>query len=121
MTEQNPSLSDLLEPEDGDSIVFDAPWQARAFGMVAALHDGGNGFDWIEFQERLIDEVAAADPDMAPEDALEKAYYEQWLAAFERLLIEEGYLSPKEIEARAAEFAQEERTAEEFVDGERAH
>ena len=121
MTERNSSLSDLLDAEGGDGLVFDAPWQARAFGMVVALHDEGDGFDWLKFQERLVDEVAAADPDMAPEDALEEAYYEQWLAAFERLLVEEGHLSPEEIEARAAEFAREDRTAEEFVDGERAH
>lgn len=120
MTERNPSLSDLLDPED-DGPVFNAPWQARAFGMIVALHDEGNGFDWMEFQERLIDEVAVADPDMAPEDALEKAYYEQWLAAFERLLVEEGHLLSEEIEARTAEFAREERTADEFVDGERTH
>lgn len=121
MTEQNPSLSDRVESEDGDGPVFDAPWQARAFGIVVALHDDGDGFDWMEFQERLVDEVATADPDTAPEDALEEAYYEQWLAAFECLLVEEGLLSPEEIAARAAEFAREERTAEEFVDGERVH
>lgn len=121
MTERNPLLSDLFDPKDGDGPVFDAPWQARAFGIVVALHDEGDGFDWMEFQGRLVDEVAAVDPDMAPEGALEEGYYEQWLAAFECLVVEEGLLSPEEIEARAAEFAQEERTAEEFVNGERVH
>ena len=114
------SLADVLNPND-EEFVFDVPWQARAFGLVVALHDDGEGFDWTNFRELLSDEVKAADPDMAPADALEEAYYEQWLAAFERLLIEEGYLTPEEIEKRAAEFATEERTAEEFVEGERAH
>lgn len=120
MTE-GPSLADVLNPGTGEEFVFDAPWQARAFGLVVALHDDGQGFDWTNFQERLSDEVKVADPDMAPADALEEAYYEQWLAAFERLLIEEGHLMPEEIEERAAEFAAEGRTAEEFVEGERAH
>ena len=121
MTERDPSLSDLLDLEDDNNLVFDAPWQARAFGIVVALHDEGDGFDWMEFQERLIDEVTSVDPDIPPENALEKAYYKQWLAAFERLLVDEDYLSPGEIEVRAAEFARKERTAEEFVDGERKH
>jgi nitrile hydratase accessory protein len=120
MTEE-PSLADVLDPGDEARPVFDAPWQARAFGLVVALHDDGNGFDWMAFQRRLIDEVDAADSDMAPVDALENAYYEQWLTAFENLLVEEGVLSSEEIEERAVEFAAEERTAEEFVESERAH
>jgi nitrile hydratase accessory protein len=121
MTERHPSLSDLLDSTDSNGPVFDVPWQARTFGVVVAFHDDGDGFDWMEFQERLTDEIAADDPDIVPEDALKETYYEQWLAAFERLLVEEDLLSPEEIEARAAEFAREERSAEEFVDGERLH
>lgn len=115
------SLADLLDPDDEARPVFDAPWQARAFGLVVALYDDGNGFDWTAFQQRLIDEVDTADSDMAPVDALENAYYEQWLTAFERLLVEDRVLSSEEIEERAVEFATEERTAEEFVEGERGH
>lgn len=120
MTE-DPSLADVLDPDDEAKPVFDAPWQARAFGLVVSLYDDGNGFDWMAFQQRLIDEVDTSDPDMAPVDVLENAYYEQWLTAFERLLIEDGVLSFEAIEERAAEFAAEERTAEEFVEGERGH
>lgn len=110
-----------VREEEEDGPVFDAPWQARAFGLVVALHDGGDGFEWTAFQDRLIDEVAARDADMGPKEALEAAYYDQWLAALERLLVEEGHLTPEAIETRAAAFASEERTAEEFVEGERGH
>lgn len=118
---EDPSLADVFDPGDEARPVFDAPWQARAFGLVVALYDDGKGFDWMAFQQRLINEVDAADSDMAPVDALENAYYEQWLTAFERLLIEDGVLSAEEIEERTAEFATEERTAEEFVEGDRVH
>ncbi len=115
------SLRDLLDPAADEGPVFEAPWQARAFGLVVAFHDEGAGFEWETFQEYLIEEVAAADSEMGPAELLEAAYYEQWLAAFERLLFEEGVLSRDELDARAAEFATEDRTAEEFVAGDRGH
>lgn len=114
-------LAELLEPDSGAGPVFDEPWQARAFGLVVALHDEGAGFDWQAFQERLIAEIDAADDAMAPQDALEAAYYDQWLAAFEDLLVADEYLSQEEIQQRAEAFANEDRTAEEFVTGDRDH
>lgn len=115
------SLGELLDPADDAGPVFQAPWQARAFGLVVAFHDEGAGFEWQTFQEYLIAEVADADGEMGPAEMLEAAYYEQWLAAFEQFLLDEGYLSRDELETRAEEFAAEDRTAEEFVGGERAH
>lgn len=111
-----------------DGPVFEAPWQARAFGLVIALHDADDSFDWVAFQQRLIEEVAVS-TDVTPKPTqfddlgtlFERTYYDQWLTAFERLLIKEGYLDPAEIEERATEFAEGERTAEEFVEGERHH
>lgn len=113
--------ADLGGGEDGDGPVFDAPWQARAFGLATALYDDGEGFEWAAFQERLIREVQADDPDAADAGALEEVYYEQWLAALERLLVDRGTIEQGELEARAAEFAAGDRTAEEFVAGEREH
>jgi len=125
-------------PDSGPA--FRAPWQARAFGVAVALRDAGPGIDWSAFQERLIDAVEAAgglDPDDparsdeagALADALddgrdgaaERAYYEQWLDALERLVVDRGLLDAAAVDARAGEFAGGDRTAEEFVAGERAH
>jgi nitrile hydratase alpha subunit/nitrile hydratase accessory protein len=101
-----------LPADDGD-VVFAAPWQARAFAMVVRLrHD--DRFAWSAFQRRLVEAVDAA-PD-GPADP-ETAYYEQWLAAFERLLVDEEMLAPAELGARAAAFAAGERDASEFVHG----
>jgi nitrile hydratase alpha subunit/nitrile hydratase accessory protein len=104
---------------------FATPWQARAFGVTVALYDDGDGFDWAAFQRRLIEAVEATDPDAdgLGEDATEteRIYYEQWHAALEHLLVSQGVFDTARIDARATEFAEGERTAEEFVRGERGH
>jgi nitrile hydratase accessory protein len=111
----------LARDEDADGPTFDEPWQARAFGIAVALHDDGAGFEWSSFQERLIEEIRREDPTASDSDAVEGVYYEQWLAALERLLVEDGVLDHDELGERAASFAAGERTAEEFVEGEREH
>ena len=88
---------------------------------AGALHDDGEGFEWSSFQRRLIEEVQAERPEASDSEALEGVYYEQWLAALERLLVDDGVIDPGELEDRASEFAAGDRTAEEFVDGEREH
>ena len=113
--------AELAHREDEDGPTFEEPWQARAFGIAVALYDDGAGFEWPAFQERLIEEVQREDPSATDAEALEGVYYEQWLAALERLLVEDGVIDPGELEGRAAEFAAGERTAEEFVGGEREH
>ena len=45
---------------------------------------------------------------MAPAHYLESSYYEHWLHAIERLLVEKGTLSPEEINARMAALAKKE-------------
>jgi nitrile hydratase accessory protein len=79
-------------PRRNGELVFEAPWQGRAFGLalgvVRAL-----GLPWRELQERLIAEI-----DAAPE----RPYYESWVAALERLVVERGAVTRDEIERRAA-------------------
>lgn len=67
-----------------DAPVFEAPWQAQAFVMVVALHRQGM-FTWQEWAAQLG--AARARPDAAPDGS---DYYEDWLAALERLLIDKG-------------------------------
>lgn len=110
-----------LAGREDEERVFDEPWQARAFGIAVALYDDGAGFEWSSFQRRLIEEVRAEKPGASDAEALEGVYYEQWLAALERLLVDDEVIDPGELEGRAAEFAAGDRTAEEFVDGEREH
>ncbi len=103
-------------PQKSGELVFNAPWQARAFSLVVTLHRQGL-FEWNEFQSRLIEQVNAGAFE-EEEDDLEAVYYRQWIAAFERLLADKELFDNDIIEERAQEFAQGERDASEFVIGE---
>jgi nitrile hydratase accessory protein len=86
-------------PRKNGELVFEAPWEGRAFGMAVVLSER-RLYDWDEFRSRLIDEIAAAERRGEP-----SSYYERWLASFERVLIEKDILARGEIEARTAEYA----------------
>ena len=47
-------------PRTNGELVFDAPWQTRAFGLAAALGEQGH-LSWSEFQQALIEQVRRAD------------------------------------------------------------
>jgi nitrile hydratase accessory protein len=74
-------------PRANGELVFEAPWQGRAFGMAVATVDR-LGIDWEEFRRRL---VAAIDAEP------ERPYYESWVAALEALLIDHDIVSGEEI------------------------
>ena len=100
-------------PQQGDNLVFDAPWQARAFGLVVSLYRQGL-FEWNEFQSRLIEQVQA-DAFADEEEDPESIYYRQWIAAFEQLLADKELLNDVDLEERTLEFARGQRDASEFV------
>ena len=90
-------------PRKNGELVFEAPWEGRAFGMAVALGEA-RLYEWEEFRRGLIAQIA--DSEARGEGA---HYYEQWLAAFERLLVEKGLLRPDEIKQRTGEFASGQR------------
>jgi hypothetical protein len=68
-------------PRRNGELVFEAPWESRAFGMVAAYLDTtGNG--WDHFRPYLITAIAEN-----PEDT---PYYESWVHALEDMLASDG-------------------------------
>src|SRR5689334_25446595 len=67
-----------------DHLVFEEPWQAKAFALTVALHERGL-YSWQEWSETLGAKIAAGE---AHGDASE--YYRNWLAALEGLLAEKG-------------------------------
>jgi len=94
---------DAAVPRKNGELVFEAPWQSRAFGMAVGLHQKGL-FGWDEFRDRLIAEIAAhpaGDPATSPA----ALYYRQWLGALERLLEEKGLVSRTAIDDRAHELS----------------
>ena len=86
-------------PRKNCELVFAAPWEGHAFGLVVALHER-QLYAWDEFRDRLIAEIAHAEV-----QGESSSYYERWLAAFERLLVEKGLVAPEELETRAAALA----------------
>jgi nitrile hydratase accessory protein len=104
-------MTDSTPAPGADAPTFDAPWQARAFAIAVAITDesAADGLRWAEFQDRLVDEIDADDG--------EAAYYRQWLAALERLLIERDLLDPGDLVERVAAFEAGDRDAHEFVEG----
>jgi cobaltochelatase CobN len=85
-------------PRRNGELVFDAPWQGRAFGMAVALSEAGL-FPWEEFRHALIGEIAAAEVAGG-----EFSYYAAWLAAFERVLAARNVLTPAELEEVTFQF-----------------
>lgn len=114
----DPHVRDGAGPLADGEPEFTAPWQARAFGLVVASVRRDETFDWEAFQSRLIEAVDAS-KERDGDTHIQEEYYEQWLEAFETLLVDDGVVTPAEIEARSAEFSAGDRTAEEFVEGTR--
>jgi len=85
-------------PRKNGELVFEAPWQGRAFGMAVALHERGL-YEWEEFREALIAQIAAAEAGGGP-----FVYYEIWLATFEDLLAKKGLVTPEELDETTYQF-----------------
>ena len=90
-------------PRRNGELVFDAPWQSRAFGLAVALHEAG-AVDYQDFQAHLISEIAGWEGAHDRDDAT-WSYYERWLDALERIVVERGLASGSELEAEARAVA----------------
>ena len=90
-------------PRKNGELVFDAAWEARVFGMTISMHER-QLFEWNEFRDELIEEIAEAD-----RDGSSSTYYERWLEAFEHLLVEKGLLTHDELSARLEQFTSGQR------------
>ncbi len=85
-------------PRQNGELIFEAPWESRAFGIAVALEAQGN-YSWRQFRDELVEEIAAAEA-----QSQESTYYERWLASLEKLLLKLDVVSPEELEARHAEY-----------------
>jgi nitrile hydratase accessory protein len=79
---------DAALPRKNGELVFEAPWQGRALGMALAVVERLR-LPWSEFQTRLIAAIAARP---------EAPYYECWVAALERLVVDHGVVAPSAID-----------------------
>ena len=79
-------------PVEADEPVFHHPWQARVFAtMLEAVAMLGITEDAVRWaMERL------------PQAQYLAGYYQRWLAALERLVVDKGALAPGELDAHLA-------------------
>ena len=68
-------------PRHNGELVFNAPWESRAFGLAATYLEA-SGQDWATFRTHLMAAIADL-PDATP-------YYEAWVLALDRLLVADG-------------------------------
>lgn len=84
-------------PRSNGELVFEEPWQARAFGVAVGLVQQ-QGLDWEEFRTRLIEEIGVWERARAADADDTYSYYERWYAALERFVVEHGLATEAEIE-----------------------
>ena len=84
-------------PRRNGELVFEEPWEGRAFGLAVAMTEA---YDWSDFSDRLIEETAS-------DEQLGRygGYYNRWVRALERLALDRGLLTPAELDARASALA----------------
>ena len=78
-------------PRSNGELVFEEPWESRAFGVAVALHDA-SVLDFESFRARLIEEIGVWEGERY-------RYYERWLTALERTLLAEGVVDSVELQA----------------------
>jgi nitrile hydratase accessory protein len=95
--------TEAAPPRSNGELVFDEPWESRAFGIAVALSDR-DAFEWERFRQELIAEIAAWEREHGGRPDVAWSYYERWLASLERLLLADGVLDRAAIDARMAEI-----------------
>jgi nitrile hydratase len=91
----HPEIADMGGPASlprrSGELVFHEPWERKVFALAITLCEQGV-FEWEEFRERLMTEIATAEYAAGPHalPSVLPSYYESWLAAFEKLLREKG-------------------------------
>lgn len=88
-------------PRLNGELVFNEPWEGRAFGMVMSLCEKGQ-IDWFVFRDHLIAEIARWEAQQLPES--EWNYYARWLRALETTLTENGLLVADNVEQLTTEY-----------------
>ncbi|HEX5368427.1 MAG TPA: nitrile hydratase accessory protein [Dehalococcoidia bacterium] len=86
-------------PRSNGELVFEAPWEGRAFGIGVELNETGH-YPWRAFRDGLVKEIEANQA-----GGPTSSYYELWLTALEKLLLDKGVLNREELEERTAEYA----------------
>ena len=88
-------------PRSNGELVFESPWEGRAFGVAVALTHAGR-YHWREFSSVFVKHISWAE-----RSGDSSTYYQRWLAALEELALSKGLLTAEELEQRAQQLAAE--------------
>jgi nitrile hydratase accessory protein len=86
-------------PRTNGELVFEAPWEGRAFGIAVGMNEDGL-YEWGEFRDLLVVEIASAE--LA---GVSSSYYERWLTSLEKLVITKGFMTSEELDSRTSQYA----------------
>lgn len=89
---ESPASFDV--PSSSEMPVFVEPWHAQVFALAVRLSEQGH-FTWPEWAATFSEELARASAAGAPKDG--SAYYDVWLTALERLLLDRNLATPKQL------------------------
>jgi nitrile hydratase len=81
---------------DGHDELFHEDWEALAFAMQVVTIHGGNRYTLNEFRR--------AREQVSPEEYLTSPYYDTWLAAVERMLVEKDVVDADALLERIERF-----------------
>ena len=86
-------------------LVFEAPWEAALSAMAVGARPASKPLDWEEFREPPDRRRSRAWEREHGDESDDYSYYERWLAALERLVLETGMVSAQEVEAEVLRVA----------------
>lgn len=89
-------------PRCNGELVFDHPWEGRAFCIAVSLYEA-NMFTWPEFQQALADRIGRWQFQSA--DNSSWTYYEHWLGALTDVLAAGGVIVDTDVAERAVALA----------------
>ncbi len=100
---------DAAPPMLNGELVFEAPWQGRAFGIARGLAEQGV-YAWEDFRAQLIVQIGAFDRTLERDDGTagmttpQFRYYDHFLCALETLLVARGIVAAGELTERVRAF-----------------
>ena len=90
-------------PRKNGELVFEMPWESRAFGLAVSLSDAGV-VEWPKFREALVTAIKESERD---KDG--RSYYQQWLSALEKVALEKGLVTEESMNGRMSWLEEESR------------
>lgn len=96
-------------PRSNGELLFREPWEGRAFGIAIALSKKGH-YEWENFRQKLITSIGEWEAAHCKDDP-NWDYYQRWLLALERLVVESNLLDGEALATRTAELISKETGA----------